>query len=107
MSIIIDDETLDKIKNLSILEVEGVAGPSYIARVNHRYPKPVDLVEALEFFTARDGLRAGRIFFADDTFLVFHRGQKASYVDKNRYECENEFSVSTTANGLKTLLGHL
>lgn len=105
MDIFIDDATLEQVKGKKVVAVEGAGGPSYIGRVNHRYPEPVGLSATYEFFAQRDGLRAGRVFFEDDTFLVFHRGQKATYESRNRYDCEKEYSVSTTLKGSLIITG--
>ena len=106
MDIVIDDATFELIKGKKVIEVEGAGGPGWIGRQNHKYPEPVSLSETYEFFAKKDGLRAGRIFFEDDTFLVFHRGKDARYESRTRYECEDEYSATTTVEGLKILLGH-
>ncbi|MBT8124767.1 MAG: hypothetical protein KJO81_08085 [Gammaproteobacteria bacterium] len=101
----IDDATFELIKGKKVVEVECAGGPGFVGRANHKYPEPVGLSETYEFFAKKDGVRAGRIFFEDDTFLAFHRGQKAKYESRTRYECEDEYSFTTTAEGLKILLG--
>lgn len=105
MDIIIDDATFEQIKGKKVVAVEGSGGPSYIGRANHRYPEPVGLSETYEFFAQRNGFRAGRIFFEDDTFLLCHRGMKATYESMSRYDSEEKYSVSTSVKGSQIITG--
>lgn len=57
-----------------VVEIEGVAGPSYVGCDRRYYKEPVTLESAIWWIEKHwEVVRAGRIIFSDGTFIVFHQ----------------------------------